>query len=214
MADGITIKFNQVQLDRVKADMFGIKNGAEKVLNRAMAKTLTNVKTDTVNRLFAVLNLKKGFIRDGDTTKRYHKGVKTFHNRSAITGKVYSTGIRVPLIYFGSPTQLKSGAGVKVKVLRSGSLKLLKHAFIMVADSGHRSIFWRKKIFGRKWIRGYPYARMAKKPYKLPVEQLLGPRVQDFWAKKAINLAVLGNADHRLLVNMEHELEYMMSNLP
>lgn len=214
MAIDYTIKFDEAQLNRVKSDMFGIKNGAEKVLNRSIAKTLTNVKADTVNRLFALLNLKKGFIRDGDTTERYHKGVKTFHNRAAISGRVYSTGFQVPLIYFGSPTQLKSGAGVKVKVLKSGSLQLLKHAFIMTADSGHKSIFWRQKIMGRKWIRGYPYALMAKKPYRLPVKQLRGPKVQDFLAKKEVNLAILGNADHRLLVNLDHELDYMLDRLP
>lgn len=214
MAESFTIDFNQAQLDRVKADMFGIKNGAEKVLNRSIAKTLVNVKTDTVDRLFAVLNLKKGFIRDGDTKKRYHKGVNTFHSYADVSGKVYSIGIRVPLIYFGSPTQLKSGAGVKVKVLKAGTLKLLPHAFIFMAKSGHKTIAWRQKLYGKKWIKGYPYAAMADKPYKLPVEQLLGPRVQDFMAKKEINLKIIGNADYRLMYNMEHELDYVLDRLP
>jgi hypothetical protein len=210
----VTIDFDQEQLNRVKADMSGIKNGANKVLNRSIAKTLTNVQADTVNRLFGTLNLKKGFIKNGDTKKRYHKGVKKFHSYPNITGKVYSIGVRVPLIYFGSPSQLKSGKGVNVKVLRSGSLTLLKHAFIATMKSGHASIFWRQKLFGRKWIKGYPYAAMADKPYKLPVEQLLGPRVQDFMAKKETILKIQANADYRLLFNMEHELDYMLDRLP
>lgn len=214
MADNsVTIEFDENQLDRVKADMFGIKSGAKKVLNRSIAKTLTNVKTDTVNRIFARVNLSKGFIRDGDTTKRYHKGIKTWHNRSTISGRVYSIGVRVPLIYFTGTKQLKSGV-VKAKVLRSGALKVIPHAFITTLKSGHKGVFWRKTIYHRKWVKGYPYATMADRPYKLPMLQRYGPRIQDFFANKITLQKIQGNADYRLLFNMGHELDYELDRLP
>ena len=212
-ANSVTIEFDENQLDRVKADMFGIKNGAKKVLNRSIAKTLGNVKADTVNRIFARVNLSKTFIRDGDTTNRYHKGIKIWHNRSTISGRVYSIGVRVPLIYFTGTKQLKSGM-VKAKVLRSGALKVIPHAFIATMKSGHASVFWRQKIMHRKFRPGYPYANMADKPYKLKIKQLYGPRVQDFIAHKLTLLKIQGNADYRLLFNMKHELDYELDRLP
>ena len=214
MADNsVTIEFDEDQLNRVKADMFGIKNGAKKVLNRSIAKTLGNVKADTVNRIFARVNLSKTFIRDGDTTNRYHKGIKIWHNRSTISGRVYSIGVRVPLIYFTGTKQLKSGM-VKAKVLRAGALKNIPHAFITTLKSGHKGVFWRKTIYHRKWIKGYPYAAMAEKPYKLPIEQRYAPRVQDFFANKLTLQKIQGNADYRLLFNMKHELDYELDRLP
>jgi len=212
-SSSFSIDFDESQLQRVQDDLSAIKNGAKRVLNRSIAKTLTNTKTDVVNRLYARVNLSKTFIRDGDTTKRYHKGVNTWHDTNAISGRVYTTGYRVPLIYFTGTKQLASGV-VKAKVLRSGSMKVLPHAFITTLKSGHKGVFWREKIFKRKWIKGYPYANMADKPFKFPIKQLRGPRVQDFLANKTMILQAQAYADYRLLFNTEHELDFELSKLP
>ena len=212
-SSSFSIDFDESQLQRVQDDLSAIKNGAKRVLNRSIAKTLTNTKTDVVNRLYARVNLSKTFIRDGDTTKRYHKGVNTWHDTNAISGRVYTTGYRVPLIYFTGTKQLASGV-VKAKVLRSGSMKVLPHAFITTLKSGHKGVFWREKIFKRKWIKGYPYANMADKPFKFPIKQLRGPRVQDFLANKTMILQAQAYADYRLLFNTEHELDFELRKLP
>jgi len=211
-SSSFSIDFDESQLQRVQDDLSAIKNGAKKVLNRSIAKTLTNTKTDVVNRLYARVNLSKTFIRDGDTAKRYHKGVKTWHDTNAISGRVYTTGYTVPLIYFTGTKQLASGV-VKAKVLRSGVMKVLPHAFITTLKSGHKGVFWRETIYKRKWVKGYPYAAMAQK-YKLPIKQLYGPRVQDFLASKTMILQAQAYADYRLLFNTEHELDFELSKLP
>lgn len=179
-------------------DMAGIRDmlsdiskGAEKAVSLAINKTISTTKTQITKKLGETLNLKAARIKediqpDKATTKKLH-------------GSIVVKGEPVGLINFAG-SQLKTG--VKVKVLKAGTAKLLKHAFIKTVR-GKEHLFWRKYDGVRKPVKqNFKYAALPKK-YKIPVERLTGPRIEDILAKDEILNPINQDAANLLLENTD-----------
>ena len=204
------IQIDESQLRDVQTMMTGIKNGYPKVLTRAVNKTLTGVRTDAVGEIYKDLNLTKTRIRKDFKIKKM--------TWSYLTARIISKGAPVGLAAFTGTRQTKKGVSVKVK--RSGKRSILKHAFIADAEKTatfgsitRTHVFWRKYSGPRSKPRvGFSYGALPRK-YRLPVERLIGPRIQDIFDEPKVMKPVMKMADDRLAVNLQRELNFELSKL-
>ena len=180
----------------VMAAVGDIKNGYKKVLVTSINKTLGTTKVQAAARIGNEINLKAARIKQNLIVQKA--------NYSKISGALVSRGEPVGLIQFGARGTIK---GVTVKVLRSGGRSLLKHAFIATGrGSAKEHVFWRKnRMPGKKFPTGKksgaPWARFDKK-YRMPVERLTGPRIEDIFAKDKVMEPVTTQANHIFLQNV------------
>jgi len=178
---------------------FGAKSTG--MMSRSINKTLTGVRTDGTNLAAAELNLKKKQIRDAmRLIKASPKTLQALFKRS---------GRPIPLIQFIGTRALKRG-GISVKVKKSGRRVKLEHAFLATMASGHVGVFARRygkkyQKDGRPWQPNASYARLPRK-YRLPIEELTGPRVEDILGRPDVMAELLRLAGIRLDKNIEHEI--------
>lgn len=185
------IQINEQQMQGVQALLRDIRNGAEKAMITAINKTATTTKVQIKKRVGEYLNLKAARIDEDLTIDKATSG--------NISGKVRAKGEPIGLINFAG-SQLK--AGVKVKVLRAGSQKLIKHAF-RSTKSGKEHLFWRKWTGTRKPVKtNFKYGRLPKK-FRLPMERLSGPRIEDILAKPEIIDPIQDEAGDLLANNLD-----------
>jgi len=203
MSNNITL--NTAQLAKVQLMLSSIGNEANKVLYRAINKTIGNTQTKAVDEVYKQLSLtKKRIKQDFNQTKA---------NSKKLSGKLRATGEPVGLINF-SATQTKKGVSVKVK--RVGSKKLLKHAYIAQGKGGKNHVWWRTYSGPRRpWKWKATPTRYGALPaiYRGPIERLTGPRIEDIYSKPVVLKTVQTHADQRMGVNMEQELNYVLSKL-
>lgn len=203
----INIQFDKSQIENVHAMMGDIKNGAPKVIMRAINKTLTGVQTDAVREIGKDLNL---------TQTRIRKDFRI--NKAAIdwqAGSVVAKGRPVNLASFIGSREGKRGLSVKVK--RSGARTVLKHAFIYSRKT--KGGLDAATAMEREWHDYHtkasprlPWKKFSPK-YRLPVEVLTGPRIEDEYAKAPVLAEVQNKAKTRLDGNLSHELDYELSKL-
>jgi hypothetical protein len=166
-------------------------------------KTITNVQTRKAKIAGAELDIVK---TNGKTKSKIIKShlSKAKANYSMMSGKSTAEGKPLEAIYFRHrPTK----SGVKLRVKRNGSLRDLKHAFIATMRSGHTGIFWRKTIQGRPFDPNANYSFLPRE-YKLPIEELFGPRIEDILAEEYE--AILRFGSDRLIVNLQAEIDRML----
>ncbi|MBF0395771.1 MAG: phage tail protein [Desulfobacterales bacterium] len=193
----ISVSINQSDLNAVRLLLNGLQNSVPKVLCRAINKTLSGVQTDAVSEIADELNLTKTRIRKDFKISRA--------SLSNTSGKVVSKGKPVGLASFIGTRQTKTGVSVKVK--KQGKRSVLKHAFIAKAKTAE-NVWWRKYSGTRKQFRpNFKYAKLPKK-YKLPIQRLTGPRIQDIFAKDKVIKKVETKAKVRLDKNFAHEIDY------
>ncbi|KKN52428.1 hypothetical protein LCGC14_0612820 [marine sediment metagenome] len=204
------ISIDQTQMRDVQAMLSGIKNGYPKVLSRSVNKTVTGVRTDAVNEIYKNLNLTKTRIRKDFKIKKM--------TWAYLTARIVSKGAPVGLAAFAGTRQTKKGVSVKVK--RAGKRSILKHAFIADAKKAavfgsktRTHVFWRKYKGPRsKPKAGFSYGALPR-TYRLPVERLVGPRIQDILDEPKVMKPVMKMADDRLAVNLQRELNFELSKL-
>ncbi len=205
----INIKMNTDDVSRVKTMLADIKGAPERVMSRAINKTLTGVKTDASTAVREIITAKKSAV---DATFKSSKATV-----AKISASLQSTGKPLPLIEYAARQTMK-GVSVQVKKLKPRTV--LKGAFITTVrssqqaaagSSGHTGVFWRtwhdKPANSKGKLRKIPYAKLPKK-YRLPVEQKFGPRVPDILGDMPVMAVVLKKADERMHTNMERELNY------
>lgn len=171
------IRVDQGMLNDVLSRVGNIKNGYKKVLVTSINKTLDTVKTQATARIGNELNLKAARIKEDMTLQKA--------NHSEISGALICAGEPVGLVQFGA-SQVKRG--VTVKVLRSSGRSLLKHAMIATGGgaAAKQHVFWRQYDGPRKSVvPGRNYAALPKE-YRLPLERLTGPRIEDILADKKV----------------------------
>lgn len=190
------------QFSEVKAALLGIKGGYEKVVSRAMNKTLSGVKTDASAEIRKELNVKAAIV-----AKELSVRTSTY---KYLNGHLVDVSKPLGLIHFGARATQK---GVSVQVRKASSRVLLKHAFIHGKYKGAEQVYWRKTVFGLPRKPGMAYGALPKKPYRLPIEKLTGPRVADFFSKDAVMNPVMGKAGDRLGKNLAHETEFLLGSL-
>lgn len=200
---------NQQDVNNLKASLSTIKGGAETALIRATNRSMAESKTNAARKVNQKVNLTITKIKKDIKVNKMHKG--------NLNGNIYSSGFPLPLINYGARQTQK---GVTVKVLRAGKRDLVKHAFIATMKSGHKGAFWREKIGGGKniwkagkrisiptWEKNDPRSRK----FRLKIKELYGPRMQDVLGGDDIFPLVLTWAGFRVAVNMDREVNYLLS---
>ena len=221
----MNVRINPQDIEEVK-QMLKKLSGDElaKANSRGINKTLDGVKTDGVKMLTGYYALTASAIRE---SYKIRKG--SFKNP---TGVVSSKGTFIRLIKYGAK---QTNEGVSVRVLKSSGRKIVKHAYIGKVRSDQKSeqVYRRKyhdeknggktskinKMAGKvgyvwspKQNRYFP-ARWMPEEYRLPVKALYGPRIQDYLSDP-VHFDVLKKlAGERLMKNMRHEVEYLISQI-
>lgn len=199
----IELKVDQPSLDAAKVMMAKLKGIHERVTSRAINRSLVTVRAAAVDLIAMDLNLTKTKIRDS-----FEMYSATVANPS---GGVSSKSKPIPLIDFNGTRPLARG-GVSVQVKRTGTREHLRHAFIATMKSGHEGVFERDSWFGRTWVKGRQYARLPRE-YRLPIDEMFGPRITDEYAKGPILNMALATAGDVYAKNFEHELDYYLGLL-
>ena len=196
-----SIEIDKAMVNDIKSVLSDIKNGYKNVLVTSINKTLTTAKVQATARIGNEMNLKAARIKEDFTVQKA--------NYSKISGAVSAKGKPVGLIQFGARDLHK---GVSVQVLRSNPRTLLKHAFI--ARRGTKDhVFWRtgrdkvaaarKFSVGRKSTAAWP--KFGDR-YRMPLERLTGPRIEDIFAKPKVFDPVSIQAGHVFLQNVDAKL--------
>jgi hypothetical protein len=219
MSQAFTIKIDQEDFRRVQSMLADIKSIAPRVAMRAINKTATGTKTDTSAAIRAEITAKKSAV---DKTIKVTKATE-----SNPTAYIASTGKPLPLMDYGAR---QTKWGVSVQVRKDRPRKVVFGTFLATMKNGYEGVFWRKwhdKGIGNKGRlemainkKGYfwsaktqRYIPMAALPkeYRLPLEELFGPRVPDIMSNDPVMKVILAQASTRLDANLKHEAEYELS---
>ena len=203
----ITVKIDQSALERVRAALEGIRNGYENALVTSINQTLTTAKTQAAARIGNELNLKAARIKEDFTVKKA--------SYSDPSGVLRATGEPVGLINFGASQTQK---GVTVKVKRSGSRSLLKHAFISTGNkSSKEHVFWRAGQDRQPVPKKFPAGKISKaawpkfgNEYRFSPERLTGPRIEDIFAQAEVLDPVTIQANTLFLSNVESKIDEIL----
>lgn len=203
------VQINQADVAKVQALLGDLKDKYKSVMTTSINKTLTTARTQATARIGNELNLKASRIKEDFTLKKA--------NYSDMSGSLKATGEPVGLINFGANQTQK---GVSVKVLKSSSRTVIKHAFIARGrGSTKEHVFWREKDRSslpapRRFLTGKiapkgPWGSMPDK-YRLSLERLTGPRIEDIFAKSEVLDPVTIQAQHVYLLNVENKIDEIL----
>ncbi len=193
-----TIEVNQVQLAAAELAVKTAGGCAQKVVYRAMKKTLDGVKTDAKNEVGKILNTKKV----GTITKPMK--VKAGSMR-AMNGKFICSDKPLYLADFKhkptKPVKRKPAGGVLVTIRKDEPGKRIPGTFVAITGGGYKGVFWRAKQGGKI---------AARRPVWAP----FGPRVTDYLQDKGPILPkVMKLGSERFQKNIKHEVEWELSQL-
>jgi hypothetical protein len=198
-----SVTVNQADIAKVQAMLGDLKDKYKSVMTTSINKTLATAKTQATARIGNEINLKAARIKKDFSIQKANFG--------NISGALRATGEPVGLIQFGANQTQK---GVSVKVLRSSSRTLIKHAYIASRGSKEH-VYWRKNRMpgtGR-WPVGKK-TRVAWDTvapiYRRPVERLTGPRIEDIFAKPEVLDPVAIQAQHVYLLNVENKIDEIL----
>ncbi len=202
------IKMNPDDMAKVKSMLEGVKNGAPKVIKRAVDKTMATVKT-TVSRVAReTLNVYK---RDLDKNIGIAK-----YDYAKSSGTVTIIGAALP-VYDFKPEQLSTG--VKVKIKKGGPSKIIEGAFIATVPAGtrgasHAGVFWREWHAFKKppQIKQPPWKKLPRK-YRLKIHELFTTSLPEAVGDTMPMKEILSDANDNLHKNLERELSYELSKL-
>lgn len=216
----MTLKLNQIDVDAVKAMLGECKTVPEKVISRALNKTLTGIKTDASTEIRAILNAKKSDV--DDTFKVTNSSV------ADMSCKFVSTGKPLPLMTFGARQTTK---GVSVQVKKTVARSVVAGSFLATMKSGHQGVFWRKwhekgvsksgfesqaNRVGYFWsVKAQRFVPMALLPqsFRLPIKELFSSRVPDVLSDPPVLDVVIAKANERLVTNLDREVNYELSRM-
>lgn len=220
---GLTIKIDEKDFAQVRAALNKL-SGDEmvKAQVRGINKTSDGVQTDGVKMLTEYYALTASEIRASWKIKK-----AAFKNPSAV---VSTAGTFIRLMKYGAK---QTNAGVSVRVLKSSGRKVVEHAYIgrVRSDQKNDQVYRRKYrdegkggktskinkmagkvgyVWSNKYNRYIP-AKWLPNEYRLPLKALYGPRIQDYLADP-VHIALLEKlAGERLIKNMTHEVDYLLS---
>lgn len=200
-----TVSIDENALNEAKRALSEIKNGVETALMRSINRALSSANTEAARGIAAEVNL---------TQKRIKENFSL--NQAALNklnGKFRSKGRPVPIVEY-SARQTKTGVSVQVR--KDRPRKVLPLTFLATMGSGHQGVYQRKHKRGTgkpigntaKFMLNYP-ARWPKQ-YRLPIEEMFGPRVEDILSNTPVMDKVLDEAGKTLNERLEHETEYIL----
>ena len=205
----INIEIDRTDIAAVTRALRGVRNGAETAIKRSVTKALRGVKTDMAKETGKELAL---------TQKRIKKDITIHKEASGLAGRFESSGRPVNLAQFGAKQRKK---GVSVKVLKTGPRQTIKGAFVFFGRAGrqggqNRLVGWRDKggpggqyIGTKRFDPTMEYGALPDK-YRLPIESLYGPRIQDITARPDVIRKIEDNAGVRLINELDHQVEYLL----
>ena len=201
----IEFKIDAASMNDVKIALAKAEGIYPKVMSRAINSTLTTVRSDAVDAIANDLNLTKTFIRNSFTIRR-----ATYTD---VAGAVISSSKPISLIHFIGTRQLAPGKGVSVRVKKSKPIIHFRHAFIAEAK-GATQVWERAEgiYMGRAWKRTFPYHHLPRN-MRFPIEKMTGPRITDEYSKEQILNVVAARAGEVYAKNLDHELDYELSQL-
>jgi hypothetical protein len=194
------VQINQADVTAVRNMLGDLADKYKSVMTTSINKTLTTARTQATARIANEINLKSSRIKKDFSIKKANYG--------DISGSLKATGEPVGLINFGAN---QTQRGVSVKVLKSSSRALIKHAYI-AARGSKEHVYWRKnRMHGTgKWPVGKKavanWSAIAPR-FKRPVERLTGPRIEDIFAKSEVLDPVTIQAQHVYLLNVENKID-------
>jgi hypothetical protein len=212
MAAGITI--DKTDLLSVESSMKAIKAGAPDAIRFATNNTLSTTKTATSKEIRNHVTAKATAVNKTLTIKKMFK--------SDMSANITCTGKPLPLISYQVSQVVR---GVNVKVLVSGSKKLVEHAFIATMKSSHKGVFWRtdtrrgtSKRFpvGKRTAIPPPRARSGYEiahgigNFQLPIHELYGPRVPDVLTKESVMTPILLEAAQYLEKRLDYHIDQLL----
>lgn len=220
---GFSIELDRSDILKVEALLSGVKNGASRVIVRAVNKTLAGVRTDTVNEIREGVNVMATAIRK---TMRIDNATVSRMSAKVTSRQKYGTNLAA----FGARQTKK---GVTVNVIRRTGRKLIPHAFI-VGKGSKRWVAWRgtrdemspyvgtQSLRTMQWAKNrrsggffetdFHYGALPRK-YRLPISKRWGPAIPDLMKHVPTFDAIERKAKARLDKNFSHELDYMLSKL-
>ena len=213
----ITVEANKIDLAKVKTTLGLIKKNVSPVIYRAINKSIGINRTFFINQVYKDLNLTKTRIRSGFKSKAGNWLVLKA-NSGRLRGQYWASGGPVGLINFIGTKSLAKGKGVSVKIKRNGSRFHLKHAFIREIK-GAKNVWQRSSTArgGRAYVPGRQYAGFMEKVYgrryRLPIERMAGPRIQDIMAYPGVYVLTDRHAVETLQKNIDSQLAYELSKL-
>jgi hypothetical protein len=197
-----SVTINQADIAKVQALLGDLKDKYKSVMTTSINKTLTTARTQATARIGNELNLKASRIKEDFTIQKANFG--------NISGALVAKGAPVGLINFSASQTMK---GVSVKVLRSSSRTVIKHAYIgSKKGQTKQHVYWRKNRMpgtGR-----WPVGKKARAAwdtvapvYRRPVERLTGPRIEDIFANPKVFDPVSIQAQHVYLQNVDAKID-------
>lgn len=186
-------------MDEVNRILRNIGEDAPRALVRSINKTLPGVRTDMTAVIYDQYNVTKTKIRSTFSIKKASLGQPS--------GIVATKGRHLNLIEFAARQTQK---GVTVKILRQGARKLFIGAFIRIMKTGKELVLQRKYHATKVPLRpNIVYGRLPEK-YRLPVQSLFGPRLQDCLEKPDVWARIERMATERLIKAANHEADYLI----
>jgi hypothetical protein len=219
MSNTFALKINSNDLNTVKSMLADLGTAAQKVVYRALNKTLTGVRTDASAAIREVINASKSSV--DETFKITNAQIGT------ATAKITSTGNPIALIDFTGTRQ--TNKGVSVQVRKDRARKVIPGTFIQTMKSGHKGVFWREyhqggsqknkmevaaNRAGFAWSdKKQRFINMAWLPgmYRFKIKELYSTRIPDYLVQGPVIDKILDQAGQRLKDNLDHETDYELS---
>ncbi len=199
----LQIRIDDRDLRNVRTMLGGLRGAGDRVMKRAVDKTMGTVKT-TVSRVARQeLNIRK---RDLDP----NIGIRKFE-AARNSGAVTIVGDSLPLYDF-SPVQMASG--VRVKIKKKGPSKVVEGAFIAGMKSGHSGVFWREwhQFKAPSRSKMPPWKKLPRK-YRLKIHELFTTSIPEALGDRVPMQEILKDAGENLHKNLDHEVNYELSKL-
>ena len=205
------ITIDRTDLLSVQEKINILKFGSKDAIRFATNDVLKGVVTDSVSAIDQKTSLKPTIIRKNFSIKKMFV--------SDLRAWVDCRGDPLGLIHYDATSVMK---GVNVRLLKNTPKQTVKHAFIAKMRSGHRGVFWRSdRRRGTRWAVGKkrkvpsPRRRSGEEiaagsgNFQLPIHELYGPRVPD-WFDDAdvIDIVIIGSG-----VRLQKRLEYHTERL-
>jgi hypothetical protein len=200
---GFAINIKKEDLEKVKKTLIGVKKGYEKVIVRALNKTITGVETDSVREVSKIITPAKKYIRK---TFRLKKA-----NYTTLKAAVRSRNKGIPLIHYKAKQTIKGG--VTAQIYQGGKRDAYPFCFITTMKSGHKGVFSRAKPpYKTHRSKKSPWKQFKEK-YRLPIKEKFGPMVPDVMAKDKVMKPILKKAGDRLTKEIGVSLNFELSRL-
>lgn len=195
---GLSVEISGADKASISRMLVGIKNGVPRTLAGAINKTIKTTQVQAVKKIGAELNLKAARIKKDFTQEKATWAVPR--------GALVAEGDPVGLINYGA-NEVKAGVSVKVK--KTEARVILKGAF--KASRGTKKHVYRRDYHKNKMpvVAGRKYGAMPAK-YRLPMQRLTGPRIEDIYAKPVIYSAISAIAAARFAENLGKETETLL----